>query len=552
LQGIADNPTKQNYFISHTEDPMDSQRMWERYKQHLNHFPEIGLMLDISRMHFPDDFLTAMEPSLMRAYREMAELEGGAVANPDEGRMVGHYWLRTPHLAPTREIAAEIEAAVRQIRDFTGEVHAGTVAPEQGGKFSRLLVVGIGGSALGPQFVADALGNAGDAMKPHFFDNTDPDGMDRVLAEIGADLKQTLTVVISKSGGTKETRNGMLEAEAAYERSGLSFPCHAVAVTGAGSELDRLARERGWLARFPMWDWVGGRTSVTSAVGLLPAALQGIDIDAFLEGARLCDAVTRMPNNRANPAARLALMWYHATRGRGEKDMVLIPYKDRLLLFSRYLQQLVMESLGKERDLKGDVVHQGISVYGNKGATDQHAYIQQLRDGVDNFFVTFIEVLRDREEVSLTVEPEVTSGDYLSGLLQGTRQALSENGRQSLTITVERIDPRSVGTLVALFERAVGYYASLVGINAYHQPGVEAGKKAAGSVLELQKRILAYLRGQAGKPMTAEEIAAAVCLPERTETVFRVLLHAAANTDHGVRIHRKKPFTSSRFSSVSQ
>jgi glucose-6-phosphate isomerase len=527
---------------------MDNRALWERYKKHLKCYPEIGLLLDISCMNFPDGFFDEMEPRMVRVYREMAELESGAVANPDEGRMVGHYWLRTPFLAPTGDIVEEIDNTVREIKAFAEKVHSGNIVPERGGKFTRFLLVGIGGSALGPQFLADALGNAGDPLKPHFLDNTDPDGMDRVLAEIGDGLAETLTLVISKSGGTKETRNGMLEAAAAYQRAGLLFPRHAVAVTGAGSELDRMAQEQGWLARFPMWEWVGGRTSITSAVGLLPAALQGIDIDSLLEGARLCDALTRMPNTHTNPAALLALMWLHATGGRGAKDMVVLPYKDRLLLFSRYLQQLVMESIGKERDISGNLVHQGIAVYGNKGSTDQHAFVQQLRDGVNNFFVTFIEVLRDREGKSLAVDPEVTSGDYLSGFLQGTRRALSENCRESLTITVERLDARSVGALIALYERAVGYYASLAGINAYHQPGVEAGKKAAGAVLALQKRIFTVLRANGGKAMTAEEIAEAADVKEQAETVFRILLHATVNEDHGVRMHRNKSVTSSRFS----
>ena len=100
----------------------------------------------------------------------------------------------------------------------------------------------------------------------------------------------------------------------------------------------------------------------------------------------------------------LALMWFYAGNGRGEKDMVILPYKDRLMLFSKYLQQLVMESLGKERDLEGNIVHQGIAVYGNKGSTDQHAYVQQLRDGVLNFFVTFIEVRQDRPGRRFEVE----------------------------------------------------------------------------------------------------------------------------------------------------
>ena len=144
-----------------------------------------------------------------------------------------------------------------------------------------------------------------------------------------------------------------------------------------------------------MWDWVGGRTSVMSAVGLVPLWLQGLDMQALLDGAAAMDAWTRTHETLKNPAMLLALMWHFAGNGRGEKDMVVLPYKDRLVLFSKYLQQLVMESLGKELDLDGKEVNQGIAVYGNKGSTDQHAYVQQLRDGVHNFFVTFIEVRQD-------------------------------------------------------------------------------------------------------------------------------------------------------------
>jgi glucose-6-phosphate isomerase len=380
-------------------------------------------------------------------------------------------------------------------------------------------------------------------MRIFFFDNTDPDGMDRVLAQIGDKLPETLTVVISKSGGTKETRNGMLEAERAYKARNLSFGAHAVAVTGTNSELDQTAKKNGWLRTFPMWDWVGGRTSVLSAVGLLPARLQGLDIDGMLSGARDMDRETRQRDVLRNPAALLALMWYHAGNGRGAKDMVILPYKDRLLLMSRYLQQLVMESLGKEKTLDGKVVHQGIAVYGNKGSTDQHAYVQQLREGVPNFFATFIEVLKDRPGSSMAVEENVTSGDYLLGFLLGSRQALFEKGRESITLMVPDVSARTIGALIALYERAVGFYASLVNINAYHQPGVEAGKKAAGTVLELQRKLLNHLRAKKGAAGTAEEMATAVGAPNEVETVFKVLEHLAANPDHGVtRTEGASPF----------
>ena len=209
--------------------------------------------------------------------------------------------------------------------------------------------------------------------------------------------------------------------------------------------------------------------------------------------------------------------------------MVVLPYKDRLLLLSRYLQQLVMESLGKELDLQGVRVNQGLTVYGNKGSTDQHAYVQQLRDGVDNFFAVFIEVLRDREGASPEVEPGVTSGDYLQAFLLGTREALSGGGRASITITVERVDARTVGMLIALFERAVGLYASLIGINAYHQPGVEAGKKAATAALVLREKAVSALKAQRGRWMNCSEICGENGLEGSDELVYKILLHVAAN-----------------------
>jgi glucose-6-phosphate isomerase len=502
---------------------------WERFKTHHYHNEPLGFDLDYSRVPFPDDFLARMEPAMQRAFAAMAELEKGAIANPDENRMVGHYWLRAPELAPTPELREEISSTLASIKDFAAKVHSGEIAGPAG-RFRELLVVGIGGSALGPEFVSHALGRlktGRDKMGMSFFDNTDPDGFDTVLKALGRKLRQTLVVVISKSGGTVETRNGMLEAAAAFKAEGLDYPKHFVAVTGAGSKLDDTAKSEGWLARFPMWDWVGGRTSELCAVGLLPAALQGIRIDQMLAGAAAMDKLTRKTVTAENPAALLALMWHFCTDGRGARDMVVLPYKDRLLLFSRYLQQLVMESLGKEHDLAGAVVNQGIAVYGNKGSTDQHAYVQQLRDGVNNFFVTFIEVLADRRGPGIEVEPGVTSGDYLQGFFLGTQSALAEKDRWSLTITVPEVSPKTVGMLIALYERVVGLYASLIGINAYNQPGVEAGKKAAGGVISLHHKLRAALRAEPGQAFTAGALAAKV--GGDPELAYKILEHLAAN-----------------------
>ena len=503
---------------------MEKQDLWRRFQQHLCVCPTLNLSLDISRMNFDDTFFSRLAPATKAAFEAMDALEAGAIANPDENRMVGHYWLRAADRAPNAALIHDIRETLAYILKFAADIHAANIRPPRATKFTQALSLGIGGSALGPEFVHDALGTSSDQMQMHFIDNTDPEGMARVLEAVKPKLAETLCLVISKSGGTPETRNGMLHAAAAYRAAGLEFAPHAVAITGEGSKLDKLAAQDQWLARFPMWDWVGGRTSETSAVGLLPAALQGIDILALLDGAAACDEITRQHHVPQNPAMLLALMWYHATDGRGAKDMVVLPYKDRLLLFSRYLQQLVMESLGKRLNLAGERVDQGIAVYGNKGSTDQHAYIQQLRDGVNNFFVTFLRVLEPGGE-SLEVEPGVTAGDYLHGFLLGTRDALFENDRQSMTITIDRVGPRSIGILIALFERAVGFYASLIGVNAYHQPGVEAGKKAASGVLELQAKVLAGLRPTLH---TASEIASAIDAEDQVETVYLLLEHLTA------------------------
>jgi glucose-6-phosphate isomerase len=284
----------------------------------------------------------------------------------------------------------------------------------------------------------------------------------------------------------------------------------------------------------PMWDWVGGRTSITSTVGLLPGALLGMDVRAFLAGAAAMDDATRAADLRRNPAAMLAAFWHHQGPGRGERAMVVLPYKDRLLLLSRYLQQLVMESLGKERDRQGKVCNQGIAVYGNKGSTDQHAYVQQLRDGRHDFFALFVRVLRDRAAGCFEVEDGITSGDYLDGFWQGTRAALHDNGRASVTIAIDALDERALGAIVALFERAVAIYAELVDVNAFHQPGVEAGKKAAARVLDLQKRLVAALDGELRDVRALAGRAgadAADCWP--------ILQHLAANRPevHGIRMH---------------
>jgi glucose-6-phosphate isomerase len=158
---------------------MPSSSLWQRFQQYFLRYDDLDFSIDISRMNFADEFFGKMQPRIDKAFAAMRELEAGAIANPDEQRMVGHYWLRQPALAPNAELRADIEQTNSRIKEFAADVHAGKIGPGEGKKFEHLLLIGIGGSALGPQFIADALGTAGDPADIYFFDNTDPDGFDR-------------------------------------------------------------------------------------------------------------------------------------------------------------------------------------------------------------------------------------------------------------------------------------------------------------------------------------------------------------------------------------
>lgn len=442
------------------------------------------------RLDLPGNLFEQYESAVAAALAEMRAVEAGEKVNRDEQRAVGHYWLRRPEIAPAAE-RQEIESAWEQVERFAESIR---------GRFRKFLLIGIGGSALGPQLLYQAFREPGQTPTLFVFDNTDPEGFDRTLRDIEAQggWRDTLTIVISKSGGTPETRNGMIVAQHACREAGLDFAGQAVAVTQPGSRMHQETAR--WLARFPIWEWVGGRTSIGSPVGLLPMALLGFRWRDLLAGAKAMDERTSPAvSPRDNPAMHLALAWHHLIERRGLTHMVMLPYSDRLALLSSYLQQLIMESLGKDR--------QGLTVFGNKGSTDQHSYVQQLRDGRPDFFAAFVRILKPRSSGSANVEVEdgVTSADYLAAFEEGTARALHEAGRPSFRITLEQLDEVSLGELVALFERAVGYYAAIIGINAYHQPGVQAGKEAAAGYLRIQRAILRH-----GRFGSIEELARAV------------------------------------------
>ena len=291
-------------------------------------------------------------------------------------------------------------------------------------------------------------------------------------------LESTLVVVASKSGSTTETMTAMRIVEAAFAETGVSFAAHAVAITTPGSKLAELAKD--WRAVLPIWSWVGGRTSITSAVGLLPMHLCGLDIHAFLDGARAMDAWTRQAPE-SNPAAQLSALW----AADDVHTAALFPYVDALRSLGKYTQQLVMESLGKESNRQGETVRTGLTVIGNKGSADQHALIQQLRDGPLGVACHFVSVEATPQPSALLDD----AADLQFALMTGTQHALSEVGQIVVSIRVPVLNEAALGALIALLERTVSLTAEFLDINAYDQPGVEAGKIEARTQLSTMKQI---------------------------------------------------------------
>ncbi|MBR2508870.1 MAG: glucose-6-phosphate isomerase [Lentisphaeria bacterium] len=482
--------------------------------------PETDFSINFAGMKFTGKNLDDMAPLFKKAAKGIADIESGKIKNPDEKRKVTHF---------TDRIAYAESKLFQEVEAFAADIRSGKITGATGKKFDAVVINGIGGSALGPQLMQFAINgpyyNEWSAkerngnLRIYFLDNTDAAGFVDMCKV--CDPETTLHLCISKSGGTQETKNNLIATENLYASLKLDFAKHACAITMKDSSLDQIARSGKWLKVFEMAESIGGRTSETSIVGHLPAVLCGIDFKSFIAGACAMDEWTRSAKALENPAMMLAAMWYIAGKGKGNRNMVIVPYSDRLVLLSRYLQQLVMESLGKEFDLDGKKVHQGLNVFGNKGGTDAHAFIQQLNDGRDDFFATFIEVLKDAEQLKLG--EMMFMGDYLHGFMEGLTLALRSKKRQIISVKISEINTFNLGMLIALYERAVAVYAEFININAFHQPGVHAYKLAAKGVLAMREKVLAVL-AEAGKyELTAAEIAAKAGLNDNVVEVGNLM-----------------------------
>lgn len=361
-------------------------------------------------------------------------------------------------------------------------------------RFDNLLVLGIGGSALGGLAVTEAL------LKPYwnllskeqrdgyprifFLDNIDPDSINGLLNIL--DLKKTLINVITKSGDTAETMSQFLIVKDRLEKElGDDYRKNIVATTDKKTGILRQIAEQEGYKTFVVPDDVGGRFSVFSAVGLLPFALLGLDIDEITNGIKDMDLALKNTDTKENIAAQNALIQYLMDTKKGKDISVMMPYSSRLKYVADWYVQLWAESLGKNEDLNGNHVHVGPTPIAALGATDQHSQIQLYNEGPNNKIINFIRV----EEFDTILEIprifEYTGIGYLGGktinsLLNAeadsTRVALSDYARPTVTITLPKVDGYNIAQLLYMLEVQTAIAGELYNINTFNQPGVEQAK----------------------------------------------------------------------------
>jgi glucose-6-phosphate isomerase len=378
-------------------------------------------------------------------------------------------------------------ATVHEIKGFAeglGQAH------------DHVLVLGIGGSALGTKALLNALRspawNELDDEARDFFprltvlDNVDPTSVSAALRRI--DPRRVLVNVISKSGGTAETMAQYLVVRAWLEDAlGAAAYRHLVFTTDPTRGALRELARRESIATLAVPPEVGGRFSVLSPVGLLPAALVGIDIEGLLQGAR--DAIERAESSNLlhNPAALYAGLHWVADRELRAPIHLLMPYSDRLRDFGEWYRQLWAESLGKRLDRQGKTVHVGPTPVVAIGATDQHSQVQLFMEGPYDKVITFVVVEKQEEEVPIPQRPELPPdlaylpGHSLAELLrveyEATATALAQSGRMNCTLRFPDLSARTFGEAIMFYQLVTGFAGVWYGIDPFDQPGVELGKR---------------------------------------------------------------------------
>jgi glucose-6-phosphate isomerase len=474
-----------------------------------------GLLLDFTRQRLDGEALGALT-LLADAVNLRGQIDaqlGGAIVNNTEGRAALHTLLRVPAENPVpavlKPLHAEVLAERARCAAFVHEVHAGLRRGATGERFTDVVNIGIGGSDLGPAMAVEALKpfHTGH-VRCHFVSNVDGVQLADLTGQL--DAARTLILICSKTFTTQETLANARLARAwlAGELGESAVPAHFAAVSTNAPAMDAFGV--GADARFAMWDWVGGRYSMWSAIGLaLELAIGTLHFEAFLIGGHAMDEHFRSAAWRENLPVLLGLLAVWNRNGLGNASHAVLPYTQRLARLPAYLQQLEMESLGKGVDRNGQrlALATGPAIFGEPGSNAQHSFFQLLHQGSGGISMDFLlpvapeqgyEESRDLAIANCLAQAQALMAGYSEDEVRAELAAkglaaarISEllphklhPGSRPLTLLAFReLDPRTLGKLVALYEHKVFVQAAAWGINPFDQWGVELGKKVCGSVL---------------------------------------------------------------------
>lgn len=419
--------------------------------------------------------------------RRVAALFGGEIVNRSEHRPALHMALRAPEadmpLPPDQ--ARRVAGTRRAFLALAERLYRGEPPADTSGRITDLIHIGIGGSDLGPRLVADALDRGDSAVNVHWMSTLDGRRWQSLAARL--DPQTTAAVVVSKSFGTQET---LLAAHAVREWLGPSWASRTWAVTARAER----AREFGLGADhvFGIDEWVGGRFSLWSAVGLSAAAVIGTRaFERLLDGAWAADQRFRDNSWQDNPAVVLALIWHFLRTGCGYPAFGVISYEPRLALLPAWLQQVVMESLGKRVTQGGGEAAPASAplIFGGVGTDLQHSLFQALHQGLDTHPVMLLGSVRAGDDPGRWQEVQLSHlFAQATALARGRQDPDPERelpgNRPSLTLLLDELDPESLAEILVMFEHAVFALGELWGINPFDQWGVEEGKRLAAEYLQ--------------------------------------------------------------------
>lgn len=460
----------------------------------------VGLHLDFSKQRLNKAALGALYE--LAEQQQLAarfdQLTRGDEVNITEQRPALHTLLRGTRAAQLHDKYHAVDTTLSAMKSLVEAVHNGTRTGFRGEQFTDVVNIGIGGSDLGPRMICRALHTESPALRPHFVANVDPQDLDEILADL--DPARTLVVVCSKSFTTEETLTNALRVRDWLVAAGASdadIARHVVAVTTnipAAGEFGIDAEQC-----YPMWDWVGGRYSLWSAIGLVIALHRGwADFEQLLAGAHAMDEHTLQSGPSSNLPMLLALLEYWNTLYLNTDTHVVLPYSQRLAELPDFLQQLTMESNGKRVTLDGSSVNVPTApvLWGSAGTIGQHSYYQLLHQGNRCFAADIILPMTNGNvnadaHCKLAANALAQSRAFMIGRSPEEARALAESRGQSASlaphfempgnhphslITMDAVTPHSLGALVAAYEHKTFFLSQLLNINAFDQWGVELGK----------------------------------------------------------------------------